>query len=152
MLVTCVPYQISRGFSTCIESSHVTCSQWLRIWIGITWCYMSLYVLIVIHIDLISVYIDLHGVFLCYFWEHYICNIGTQMSTSGSIHLQHWCPNVNIRIAPFATLVPRYPKCQYSDRSICNIGTQMSIFISIHLQHWYRITATGHYSNNCSTN
>ena len=37
-------------------------------------------------------------------------------------------PNVNIRIDPFATLVP---KCQYSDRSICNIGTQMSILGSL---------------------
>ena len=65
-----------------------------------------------------------------------------QMSIFGSIHLQHWYPNVSIRIDPFATLVPKcqysdrsicnigtqITKCQYSDRSICNIGTQMSIF------------------------
>ena len=58
-----------------------------------------------------------------------ICNIGTQMSIFGSIHLQHWYPNypnINIWIDPFATLVPKLPKCQYSDRSICNIGTQFT--------------------------
>ena len=46
------------------------------------------------------------------------------------MHLQHWYPNVNIQIDPFATLVPKLPnvniqidpfatlvpKCQYSDR------------------------------------
>ena len=53
-----------------------------------------------------------------------------QMSIFRSIHLQHWYPNVNIQIDPFATLVPKLPnvniqidpfatlvpKCQYSDR------------------------------------
>ena len=31
-----------RGFSTCIESSHVTCSQRLRKLLGITWFYIML--------------------------------------------------------------------------------------------------------------
>ena len=39
-----------------------------------------------------------------------ICNIGTKMSMFGSIHLQHWYPNVNVRIDPFAALVPSLPK------------------------------------------
>ena len=39
------------------------------------------------------------------------------------IRCHNWYPNVNIRIDPFATLVP---KCQYSDRFICNIGTQIT--------------------------
>ena len=32
-----------------------------------------------------------------------------QMSIFRSIHLQHWYPNVNIQIDPFATLVPKLP-------------------------------------------
>ena len=45
---------VSRGFLTCIESSHVTCSQRLRIFIGIMWNSMILYLFIWIYIDFAS--------------------------------------------------------------------------------------------------
>ena len=50
----------------------------------------------------------------CQYSDRSICNIGTQMSIFISIHLQHWYPNVNIRIDPFATLVPKLAKSIYT--------------------------------------
>ena len=68
------------------------------------------------------------------------------MSIFGPIHLQHWYPNyqnmdiysgcyinVNMRVDPFAALVPKLPKSGY----IFWVLYPMSIFGSIHLQHWY---------------
>ena len=42
---------IPRGFSTCIESSHVTCSQQLRKLVGIAWFYIILYLFTLIYND-----------------------------------------------------------------------------------------------------
>ena len=65
---------LPRGSSTCVESSHVTCPQRLRKFIGIIRIYMILYLFIYIYIYMYICYIDSHGVgFNKYDKMYHIC-------------------------------------------------------------------------------
>jgi hypothetical protein len=69
---------------------------------------------------------------ICQYSDRSICKIGTQI-TKIWIYILDVISNVNIRIDPFATLVPKLPKSGY----IFWMLYPMSIFGSTHLQHWY---------------
>ena len=68
-----------------------------------------------------------------------------QMSIFGSIHLQHWYPNVNIRIDPFATLVPKlptyhiyiyiekFPWSSYPLKSLSSYKIEMAIYVCLNI-------------------